>query len=367
MRTANEARPHPKPDKTTSRWSERGEMSAWLILAAALAAIASLLSPTIQETMHSLASAIGGAPATIDGGGSDGNPPTPTNPSGGDPTTVDPSSPTNPSGGETVLTSGPPVDAGADPEAAQAQAALDEVQDILGDDGDYDVSNGELNDIRDQLDGLSPDQIAAVLSGLSDAQIEALFHNVHSSGFWSNDWDDRERDEFYDIIDDAGPLSDFLDSDPTDNIALDKLDPETRRDVLEYRPEVYVEIPAVITALSDAWTDSNPGTGTDPNRREQGGWLVVDDDGNVSVDPWPAGAAASVPIGPRPDNALGMYHTHPNIGGNWQESPSDPDIEIAKTVDYAAPHYVVSDGTIWVIDSDGNVTALGTRTGTIGN
>ena len=43
-----------------------------------------------------------------------------------------------------------------------------------------------------------------MVTGLTDRQLEVVFHNVHSSGFWSNDWNDRERTGFYELF---GPLS----------------------------------------------------------------------------------------------------------------------------------------------------------------
>jgi hypothetical protein len=69
---------------------------------------------------------------------------------------------------------------------------------------DYNMSNGELNRVNDELKDLDVRHRQLVFDSLTDDQLDVVFHNVHSSGFWSNDWDDRERTEFYAILD---PLS----------------------------------------------------------------------------------------------------------------------------------------------------------------
>ncbi|MGI9615616.1 MAG: hypothetical protein ACR2QO_22075 [Acidimicrobiales bacterium] len=69
---------------------------------------------------------------------------------------------------------------------------------------DLGMSNGELNRVNDLAAALEPDEADLVIGSLSDEQLRVLFHNVHSSGFWSNDWDDRERSEFYALF---GPMS----------------------------------------------------------------------------------------------------------------------------------------------------------------
>ena len=93
---------------------------------------------------------------------------------------------------------------------AQAGQAYQRIVADIDRGGDLGMSNGELNRVRDRLAALDPDQAELVLSSLSDEQLDVVFHNAHSSGFWSNDWDDRERTEFYAILD---PLSTELKTD----------------------------------------------------------------------------------------------------------------------------------------------------------
>jgi len=56
--------------------------------------------------------------------------------------------------------------------------------------------------------------------------------------------------------------------------------------------------------------------------REFGGWLTTDGD----VQWWNKGAGASVSPTPKPSNAFGEFHTHPNQGGGWIEWHSPGDI-----------------------------------------
>jgi len=80
---------------------------------------------------------------------------------------------------------------------------LEKIKDILNDGNDFDVSEGDLDKIRDELKNISPEERALILSQLSDHELDVLFHNVHSTGFLSNDWNERERNEFYKLITNA--------------------------------------------------------------------------------------------------------------------------------------------------------------------
>jgi len=72
------------------------------------------------------------------------------------------------------------------------QSGSDRIEEILDDGGDFDVSEGDLDEIHNLLEGMTPTQRNTALSGFSDRQLDVLFHNVHSSGFWSNDWNTNE-------------------------------------------------------------------------------------------------------------------------------------------------------------------------------
>ena len=133
--------------------------------------------------------------------------------------------------------------------------------------------------------------------------------------------------------------------------------------------------PTIRKAFEDAWNESNPGTGIDPNRHEQGGWIVQMPDGTIRIDRWKQGQAAGItPTDPPTDGkVIGSFHTHPNIGidpvtgKEWNPRPSgerpgstkgdvpwvlgDPNVR--------APHYVISESTIYMIDNKGKVSDVG--------
>lgn len=81
------------------------------------------------------------------------------------------------------------------------EAAIEEILEIIDKGDDLSISNGELNKIRELLAKMTPEDREALLDRMTDEQLERLFWNVHSSGTWSNDWDDRERYDFYVLFD----------------------------------------------------------------------------------------------------------------------------------------------------------------------
>ncbi len=124
--------------------------------------------------------------------------------------------------------------------------------------------------------------------------------------------------------------------------------------------------PNIRKDFEKAWNDSNPGTGTDPNRKEQGGWITKNPDGSFSTTRWPSGAGSSVSPTPAPSGASGSFHTHPNSGlapsgKKWNPKPSMSDINNVKTNPKFAPHYVISEKKIYRINADGTVDDVGKR------
>jgi RHS repeat-associated protein len=51
--------------------------------------------------------------------------------------------------------------------------------------------------------------------------------------------------------------------------------------------------------------------------REYGGWLTSDG----GVEMWPNGNNHTMTPTSRPENASGWFHTHPNLGGTWEQPP----------------------------------------------
>lgn len=131
---------------------DRGEVSSWLILAAGLVLAAVVASSLLGGAIGGLASRVG------------------------------------------VASSAAGLGNGVAVEPLVAVAALID----NGDDGG--ISEGELDDIHALLAALAVDELDQVLASLDDQQLERLFSNVHSSGVFSNDWNDDERQAFYDVL-----------------------------------------------------------------------------------------------------------------------------------------------------------------------
>lgn len=158
----------------TKTSGERGEVASWLILAAVLALVAAGLQTIVTPQIQALAARIGGgevAVSSADEGDFQG-----------------PALETN--GDED------PVDAPTE----RASETLAGVVATIDHGDDFDISEGDLDDIHDDLAELTDEELAFVLANLTDEQLARLFHNVHSDSFWSNDWNDRERREFYDNL-----------------------------------------------------------------------------------------------------------------------------------------------------------------------
>ncbi len=119
-----------------------------------------------------------------------------------------PGGPHGPGGHGLGMGGGPPNGGGYTP-TEQATDSLQTIQDTLGKGDDLAVTEGELNRIQAHLADLDDEELAYVLANLSDRELEVLFHNVHSSGFWSNDWSNEQRAEFYENLQRAGETGDI--------------------------------------------------------------------------------------------------------------------------------------------------------------
>ncbi len=73
------------------------------------------------------------------------------------------------------------------------------IQDRLGDDW-RGVTEGDLNKVRDVLAEAEGWEVDWILRQLSNNEIETLIAEVESSGFWSDDWSEETRKEFFVMI-----------------------------------------------------------------------------------------------------------------------------------------------------------------------
>ena len=119
----------------------------------------------------------------------------------------------------------------------------------------------------------------------------------------------------------------------------------------------------VRAAFKQAWQDSQPGA---TGGHKEGGFIVQDPVGNLTVVRWPKGAQNSVLVPQHRNCKMGendivaSFHTHPNTGRDFLQEPSetdkravrdDPDL---KGADYKG-EFVISQETIYLITPKGQV------------
>jgi hypothetical protein len=85
--------------------------------------------------------------------------------------------------------------------------------------------------------------------------------------------------------------------------------------------------------LKQAWEDSNPGTDT---AHEEGGFILLQPDGSFCVERWPRGDQNEIDVPPHPGcrrnnlPIVATFHTHPNVGPEFQQEPAFTDILAVK-------------------------------------
>lgn len=124
--------------------------------------------------------------------------------------------------------------------------------------------------------------------------------------------------------------------------------------------------PDVRATLKQAWLDSNPGIS---GGQEEGGFILQNPDGGLSVVRWPRGKQNEISLLPHPnckigeDEIIASFHTHPNTGSDYLQEPSetdkravrdDPDL---KGESYVG-EFVISAETIYLITPAGRVREL---------
>lgn len=124
--------------------------------------------------------------------------------------------------------------------------------------------------------------------------------------------------------------------------------------------------PHVRQALRSAWLDSNPGI---IGGHEEGGFILSDSAGILSIARWPIGGVNNIDPPAHPNCTIGerqivaSFHTHPNIGDDYLQEPSETDIQAIQNDanlkgDFYAGEFVISNERIFLISPDGQVTDL---------
>jgi hypothetical protein len=116
-----------------------------------------------------------------------------------------------------------------------------------------------------------------------------------------------------------------------------------------------------------AWRDSQPGTAT---AHEEGGFVLRNTDGSLSVERWPRGAQNEISVPPHPGakrsnlSIVATFHTHPNTGPEFQQDPSLTDIRAVRDDPDLSHHdyegeYVIASEWIYRIHKNGKVEFVG--------
>jgi len=121
--------------------------------------------------------------------------------------------------------------------------------------------------------------------------------------------------------------------------------------------------PVVLAALKQAWNDSDPGI---TGGHEEGGFILQDLAGNLTVLRWPKGAQNSIIVPPHPGCKIGeslivaTFHTHPNTGSDHLQEPSETDKRAIRDDsdlkgDFYEGELVISQEKIYLIAATGEV------------
>jgi hypothetical protein len=111
---------------------------------------------------------------------------------------------------------------------------------------------------------------------------------------------------------------------------------------------------------------NKPGWIPTQDTHEEGGFVIRDEDGGLSVRRWPKGLQASIQVPPHRNcvfegrEIVASFHTHPNTGSDYLQEPSetdkravrdDPDL---KGEEYIG-EFVISRAVIYLVSPAGQV------------
>ena len=126
----------------------------------------------------------------------------------------------------------------------------------------------------------------------------------------------------------------------------------------------------IVTQFKQAWQDSEPNVS---GGHEEGGFIVVDDLGFLSVVRWEKGAQYEIVLPPHRNCFVGgktivaSFHTHPNTGADFQQEPSLTDIRAVRDDfnlkgEFYLGEFVVSQENVYLIEPLGQTNVIGKTT-----
>ncbi len=103
---------------------------------------------------------------------------------------------------------------------------------------------------------------------------------------------------------------------------------------------------------------------------EEGGFIVADDFGFLSIIRWEKGTNNEITLPPHKNcfvdgkDIIASFHTHPNTGENFQQEPSLTDIRVIRDDfdlkgEFYLGEFVISEETIYLIEPTGLVSVVG--------
>lgn len=113
--------------------------------------------------------------------------------------------------------------------------------------------------------------------------------------------------------------------------------------------------------LKQAWADSQPGSIT---AHEEGGFILRDSSGVLFISRWPRGSQNEILVPQHSgcriggDEIVASFHTHPNIGNDYLQEPSETDKRAVrndpnlKGANYVG-EFVISRDTIYLVTPTG--------------
>jgi hypothetical protein len=124
--------------------------------------------------------------------------------------------------------------------------------------------------------------------------------------------------------------------------------------------------PNVRHALQQAWTDSNPGI---TGGHEEGGFVLRDANGNLSVWRWQRGLQDTIQVPPHGNcmfdglEIVASFHTHPNTGRDHLQEPSETDKRAVRDDPDLKDHeyvgeFVISQAVIYLVSPAGQVREM---------
>ncbi len=127
--------------------------------------------------------------------------------------------------------------------------------------------------------------------------------------------------------------------------------------------DAILENQIILSELKQAWLDSEPDVS---GGHEEGGFIVADDFGDLSVVRWTRGTQNAIILPPHRNcfidgkEVVASFHTHPNTGGDFQQEPSLTDTRAVRDDfdlkgEFYLSEFVISEENTYLIEPSGQV------------